>query len=86
MRLDGLMVKAIKRGSKGPLLFLFYYMSFYENETKGVNTMVKILHSDVMAVEKIVREITRMEGKRPRIKAVIPAGSKETIFTINVED
>lgn len=48
--------------------------------------MVKILHSDVMVVEKIVREITRMEGKRPRVKAVIPAGSKETIFTINVED
>ena len=48
--------------------------------------MVKILHSDAMAVEKIVGEITRMEGKRPRVKAVIPAGSKETIFTITVED
>ena len=80
------MVKAIKRGSKGPLLFRENNMSFYENETKGANAMVKILHSDAMAVEKIVREITRMEGKRPRVKAVIPAGSKETIFTVTVEN
>ena len=86
MRLDGLMVKVIKRGSKEPLLFRENNMSFYENKTKGVNAMVKILHSDVIAVEKIVKEITRMEGKRPRVKAVIPAGSKETIFTITVEN
>ena len=48
--------------------------------------MVKILHNDVEAVDKIVKSITRMEGKRPRVTAVIPAGSKETAYTIIVED
>ena len=48
--------------------------------------MVKILHNDVEAVDKIVKSITRMEGKRPRVTAVMPAGSKETIYTIIVED
>ena len=86
MKLDGLMVKAVKRRLERASSFRENNMSFYENKTKGVNTMVKILHSDAMAVEKIVGEITRMEGKRPRVKAVIPAGSKETIFTITVED
>ena len=48
--------------------------------------MVKILHNDVEAVERIVKSITRMEGKRPRVTAVMPAGSKETTYTIIVED
>ena len=48
--------------------------------------MVKILHNDVEAVERIVKSITRMEGRRPRVTAVIPAGSKETTYTIIVED
>ena len=48
--------------------------------------MVKILHNDVEAVDRIVKSITRMEGKRPRVTAVMPAGSKETTYTIIVED
>lgn len=48
--------------------------------------MVKILHNDVEAVDRIVKSITRMEGKRPRLTAVIPAGSKEPIYTIIVEE
>ena len=48
--------------------------------------MVKILHNDVEAVERIVKSITRMEGKRPRVTAVMPAGSKDTTYTIIVED
>ena len=48
--------------------------------------MVKILHNDVEAVDKIVKSITRMEGKRPRVTAVMPAGSKERTYTIIVED
>ena len=48
--------------------------------------MVKIIHDNVEAVERIVGEITLMEGKRPRVTAVIPAGSKETTYTIIVED
>ena len=53
---------------------------------KGVICMVKILHSDVDAVDRIMERITEMEGKRPRLTAVRPARSKETIFTIDVED
>ena len=45
--------------------------------------MVKILHSDVVAVEKIVEKITRMEGKRPRVTA--KRKGKETVYTITVE-
>ena len=48
--------------------------------------MVKILHNDVEAVDKIVKSITRMEGKRPRVTAVIPAGTKQTIYTIHLEN
>ena len=48
--------------------------------------MVKILHNDVEAVDRIIKSITRMEGKRPRLTAVIPAGSKEPIYTIIVEE
>lgn len=48
--------------------------------------MVKILHNDVEAVDRIVKSITRMEGKRPRVTAVMPAGSKEITYTIIVED
>lgn len=48
--------------------------------------MVKIIHSDVVAVDRIMERITKMEGKRPRLTAVRPARSKETIFTIDVED
>ena len=63
-----------------------FYIFFNEINQKGEIVMVKILHNDVEAVDKIVKSITRMEGKRPRLTAVIPAGSKETIFTITVED
>ena len=48
--------------------------------------MVKILHNDAEAVDRIVKSITRMEGERPRVTAVMPAGSKETTYTIIVED
>lgn len=48
--------------------------------------MVKILHSDVDAVDRIMERITEMEGKRPRLTAVRPPKAKETIFTIDVED
>ena len=48
--------------------------------------MVKILHNDVVAVDRIIGSITRMEGKQPRLTAVIPAGSKVTTYTIIVED
>lgn len=48
--------------------------------------MVKIIHDNVEAVERIVGEITLMEGKRPRITAVIPAGTKQTIYTIHLEN
>ena len=50
---------------------------------KGVICMVKILHSDVDAVDRIVTEITKMEGRRPRITA--KRRNKETVFTITVE-
>ena len=45
--------------------------------------MVKILHSDVYAVDRIVTEITKMEGRRPRVTA--KHKGKETVFTITVE-
>lgn len=45
--------------------------------------MVKILHSDVDAVDRIVTEITKMEGRRPRVTA--KRKGKEAIFTITVE-
>jgi hypothetical protein len=45
--------------------------------------MVKILHSDVDAVDRIVTEITKMEGRRPRVTA--KRRNKETVFTITVE-
>ena len=45
--------------------------------------MVKILHSDVDAVDRIVTEITKMEGRRPRATAT--RKGKEAIFTITVE-
>ena len=50
---------------------------------KGVICMVKILHSDVDAVDRIVTEITKMEGRRPRVTA--KRKGKETVFTITVE-
>ena len=50
---------------------------------KGVICMVKILHSDVDAVDRIVTEITKMEGRRPMVTA--KRKGKETVFTITVE-
>lgn len=55
-------------------------------QTKGVFIMVKIIHDNVEAVERIVGEITLMGGKRPRVTAVIPAGTKQTIYTIHLEN
>ena len=63
-----------------------FYIFFNEINQKGEIVMVKILHNNVVAVDQIVKSITRMEGKRPRLTAVIPAGSKEPIYTIIVED
>ena len=63
-----------------------FYIFFNEINQKGEIVMVKILHNDVEAVDRIVKSITRMEGKRPRLTAVIPAGSKEPIYTIIVEE
>lgn len=62
------------------------YIFFNEINQKGEIVMVKILHNDVEAVDRIIKSITRMEGKRPRVTAVMPAGSKETTYTIIVED
>ena len=63
-----------------------FYIFFNEINQKGEIVMVKILHNDVEAVDRIIKSITRMEGKRPRVTAVIPSGSKETTYTIIVED
>lgn len=70
----------------GLLFFAKKTCPFMRIKQKGVICMVKIIHSDVVAVDRIMERITKMEGRRPRLTAVRPARSKETIFTIDVED